>query len=160
LEAPNYFEDAWNARAFLHRALQKPTARDDVVLAVNSRVSLTQDQLHIHIGCLSSEAKRTLHLLAPALIETRWVPLGKPFHGLKFWGRLVIRDSLVRMNPVRLAAEDWHNQTKDLSQLTIGVAGLKLTDGREGFVLLASHENPFGEYSAEDFLDYSETRCR
>ena len=97
LEAPNYFEDAWEARTFLHRAIQKPLTRNDVVLAVNSRLSRTQDQLHIHIGCLSSEAKQTLHILAPTLLETRWTPLGRPFRGLEFWGRLVIHDSLVGM---------------------------------------------------------------
>ena len=160
LNAPNYFEDAWIARTFLHRALQEPLARDDVVLAVNSRLSRTQDQLHIHIGCLSSEAKKTLHNLAPALLETRWMPLGRPFRGLEFWGRLVIQDSLAGTNPFHLAAEEWHNQIKDRSQLTLAVAGIQLADGRDGFVLLASYKNPFGEYSAEDFLDYSGTRCR
>ena len=28
-EAPDYFQDAWNARAFVHGAFQKPLARDD-----------------------------------------------------------------------------------------------------------------------------------
>lgn len=155
LEAPNYFEDAWNARAFLHASLREPLARDDVVLAVNSRLSRTQDQLHIHIGCLSSTAKQVLHDLAPALPENGWIPLGKPFHGLDFWGRLVVQKSLVGVNPFRLAAAAWPGEAKDRSQLTIAVAGIQLAGGREAFVLLASYENPYGRYSAEDLLDYS-----
>ena len=155
LETPNFFEEAWDARTFLQSARHEPLARDDIVLAVNSRLSRSQDQLHIHIGCLSSEAKRTLRALAPSLLATRWIPLGRPFHGLEFWGRLVARETLVGVNPFRLAAEAWPSEAKDTSQLTIAVAGMKLSNDRDGFVLLASYENPFGQYSVEDFLHYS-----
>jgi CDP-diacylglycerol pyrophosphatase len=142
LDAPNYFEDAWNSRRFLQGAAQKPPARDDVVLAVNSRQSRTQDQLHIHIGCLSSSAEQTIRALAPTLPESRWTPLGRAFHGLEFLGRLLVQESLVGANPFRLAAESWPNASDDRSQLTIAVAGIRLRDGRDGFVLLASHHNP------------------
>ena len=159
-DAPNYFEDAWNARRFLEDALKQPIARDDLVLAVNSRQARTQDQLHIHIGCLTSAARQTIRAFAPALPEGRWVPLGRPFHGLEFWGRLVVAENLIGVNPFRLAAEDWPKQSKDRSQLTIAVAGIRLPDGRNGFVLLASYDDPFGQFSAEDFLDYSASRCQ
>jgi CDP-diacylglycerol pyrophosphatase len=155
LEAPNYFEEAWGARMFLQGAGKQPPARYDVVLAVNSRTSRTQDQLHIHIGCLSSDAKQTLHALTPSMLTTSWIPLGRPFHGLEFWGRLVSQETLAGVNPFRLAAEAWPGQAKDRSQLTIAAAGIRLANGRDGFVLLASYENPFGRYSAEDFLDNS-----
>jgi CDP-diacylglycerol pyrophosphatase len=159
LDAPNYFEDAWNARKFLEDPRQKPLVRDGVVLAVNSRQSRTQDQLHIHIGCLSSSAKRTVRAFAPKLLENHWISLGRPFHGLEFWGRLLVRDNLVGVNPFRLAVEAWPDRFEDKSQLTIAVAGIELSDGRDGFVLLASYHNPRGEYSVEDFLDDS-ARCR
>ncbi len=160
LEAANYFEDAWKARTFLQGAPEQPLARDYVVLAVNSRSSRTQDQLHIHIGCLSPTAKQVLHALAPGLLETRWVPVGRPFNGLEFWARLVVQETLVGVNPFRLAAEARPNESADGSQVTIGVAGIQLADGRKGFVLLASYANPFGQFSAEDFLDYSKLRCQ
>jgi CDP-diacylglycerol pyrophosphatase len=160
LDAPNYFEDAWNARRFLQRGLKRPLQRDDVVLAVNSRQSRTQDQLHIHIGCLSPKAMETIRLFAPALSESRWIPLGRSFHGLEFWGRLVVAENLIGVNPFRLAAEAWPEQFKDRSQLTIAVAGIRLSDRRDGFVLLASYDNPLGQFSAEDFLDYSASRCQ
>ena len=90
-DAPNYFEDAWNAHRLLQDALQKPVARDEIVLAVNSRQARTQDQLHIHIGCLTAAARQTVRAFAPALPESRWVPLGRPFHGLEFWGAWSLR---------------------------------------------------------------------
>lgn len=160
LDAPNYFEDAWNARRFLKDAPQKPPLRDGVVLAVNSRQARSQDQLHIHIGCLSSSAKRTVRALAPGLPADRWVPVGRPFHGLEFWGRLLVRDNLAGVNPFRLAAEAWPSPPADRSQLTVAVVGIELSDGREGFVLLASRHNPLGQYSVEDFLDVSASRCQ
>jgi CDP-diacylglycerol pyrophosphatase len=158
LDAPNYFEDAWNARKFLQDPPDEPLPHDGVVLAVNSRESRTQDQLHIHIGCLSSSAKRTIRVFASALPTDRWVPLGRPFHGLEFWGRLLVQDNLVGVNPFRLAAEAWPNPSVGRSQLTIAVAGIELSDGREGFVLLASFQN--GRHSVEDFLVGPGSNCR
>ncbi len=160
LDAPNYFEDAWSARNFLDSADQRPIARDEIVLAVNSRQARTQDQLHVHIGCLTAAARRSIGGLVPALSDSDWLPLGRPFHGLEFWGRLIGAENLAGLNPFRLAAEAWPKQSKDRSQLTLAVAATRLSDGREGFILLASYDNPLGKFSAEDFLDYSRSRCR
>ena len=71
---------------FLQDAPQKPVTRDEIVLAVNSRQARTQDQLHIHIGCLTAQRDKRFAPLLPTLPESRWVPLGRPFHGLEFWG--------------------------------------------------------------------------
>jgi CDP-diacylglycerol pyrophosphatase len=160
LDAPNYFEDAWSARKFLEGVDLKPIARDEIVLAVNSRQARTQDQLHIHIGCLTAAARRSIGGLLPILSESDWLPLGRPFHGLEFWGRLVGVENLAGLNPFRLAAEAWPKQSKDRSQLTLAAAATRLSDAREGFILLASYDNPLGKFSAEDFLDYSRSRCR
>lgn len=159
-DAPNYFEDAWNARKFLQDARHKVLARNGVVLAVNSRQSRTQDQLHIHIGCLSSSAERAVRAFAPTLPIYRWAPLGRPFQSLEFWGRLLVRENLIGVNPFRLAAEAWPNRFEDRSQLAIAVTGIELPDGREGFVLLASYHKPLGQYSVEDFLDGSASSCQ
>jgi CDP-diacylglycerol pyrophosphatase len=157
LDAPNYFEDAWNARKFLDDAPHEPLPQDGVVLAVNSRPSRTQDQLHIHIGCLPSSTKRTLRGLAAALPTDRWVALGRALHGLEFSGRLLIGDDLAGVNPFRLAAEA--NPSLDRSELTIAVARIAPPGGREGFVLLASFRN--GRHSVEDsLLDGSAAGCR
>jgi CDP-diacylglycerol pyrophosphatase len=135
LDAPNYFADAWSARKFLQDAPHEPLPHDGVVLAVNSRQSRSQDQLHIHIGCLSSSAKRTVMAVAPGLPADRWIPVGRPFHGLEFWGRLLAQENLVGVNPFRLVAEAWPNRFEDKSQLTIAVVGTELSQGREGFSL-------------------------
>lgn len=158
LEAPNYFQDAWNARAFLSDANQKLLAHDDVAVVVNSRFSRTQDQLHIHIGCISWASRQTLQAIAPELSKNKWVRIREPIHGLKFWARQVAQETLAGVNPFRLAAEGLSNEIRSRAQLTIVVAGAQLADGRDGFVLLVPHNDPFGpsrQFSAEDFLDLS-----
>ena len=164
LEAPNYFEDAWRARVFLTAGRKTPLAHDDVALAVNSRELRSQDQLHIHIGCLSHETKQTLASLALQLPEDRWVRIGqsitvgKGLHAAGFWGLRVGRQSLAEVNPFRLATEAYSNDSEMRARTMIVVAGVELARGRDGFVLLASHGEPSGpsdQASAEDFLDAS-----
>jgi CDP-diacylglycerol pyrophosphatase len=158
-EAPNYFEDAWRARKFLNGAPREPLPHDGVVLAVNSSPSRTQDQLHIHIGCLSPRARRTVEAFAAAAPADQWLELGRPFHGLEFRARLLVQDSLVGVNPFRLAAEAWPGASVDRSLLTIAVAGVPLPRGREGFVLLASWRG--GRHSVEGLLlGGSDLDCR
>jgi len=157
-EAPNYFEDSWNARGLLSDSSQKPVRHDDVAVAINSRFSRTQDQLHIHIGCISREARQTLRGIVPELSESKWGRVRETIHGLKFWGRLVAQETLAGVNPFRLAAEEPNDETENKAMLTIVVAGAQLAHGRDGFVLLASHNDPSGpktQFSVEDFLDSS-----
>jgi len=123
LAAPNYFEDAWNARAFLSDEEQKPLAHDDVTLAVNSRSSRSQDQLHIHIGCISRQAKQTLQAIAPQLPGNKWAPIKERIQGFEFWGRRVAQETLAGVNPFRLAAEGFPDEIKSSAQSTIVVAG-------------------------------------
>jgi len=164
LEAPNYFEDAWNARAFLSDGRRTPLARNDVALAVNSRFSRSQDQLHIHIGCLPRGVKKALETLAPELPEDRWVRIGGPMnlgntlHGPGLWGRRVDQETLAGVNPFRLAAEVGPDEAESRSRSMIAVVGVQLANGRGGFVLLASYDDPSHpneQFSAEDFLDPS-----
>jgi CDP-diacylglycerol pyrophosphatase len=158
LTAPNYFEDAWNARTFLSDVTQKPLAHDDVALAVNSRFSRSQDQFHIHIGCLSRQARQILQSNAAELSENKWVRVRKRVDGLEFWGRRIAQETLAGVNPVRMADEGVSDATGSRAQLTIVVAGVRLADGHDGFVLLAWRHDPFGsghQFTAVDFLDRS-----
>lgn len=156
--APNYFEDAWRARRFLDSSPQRPPPRAGVVLAVNSRPTRSQDQLHIHIGCLPPSARRTIEAFAAAAPLDRWIPLGRPFRGLGFRGRLIARDNLIGVNPFRLATETLPTSSADRSLLTIAVAGIALPNERQGFVLLASAHS--GGRSVEGLLLGSESSCR
>jgi CDP-diacylglycerol pyrophosphatase len=151
-DAPNYFEDAWNARAFLSDGVNKPLARDDVGLVVNSRLSRTQDQLHIHLGCLSAEAKRALQIIAPQLSETHWLSLKRPIRGLAFWGRRLDQEALAGINPFRIVAND-KPKNVSMEQLTIVVAGYLPVEGRGGFIILVAQSGR--DRAGEEVLDFS-----
>jgi CDP-diacylglycerol pyrophosphatase len=137
-DAPNYFEDAWNARAFLSDGAAGPPAREDVALVLNSRLTRSQDQLHIHLGCISGQAKRWLQAVAPDLSQTRWMRLKRPIGGLVFWARRLAQDNLVGVNPVRLVATGLLREKEDIGLLTILIVGTGAADGHGGFILLAA----------------------
>jgi CDP-diacylglycerol pyrophosphatase len=86
-DAPNYFEEAWNAREILARGMRGSPARDDVALAVNSKLNRTQDQLHIHIGCMSMQVKTAIKIFTSGLSDANWTRLQRPIGGLMFWAR-------------------------------------------------------------------------
>jgi len=136
-DAPNYFEMAWNARSVLARDGRPPVAREDVALAVNSRVSRTQDQLHIHIGCLSNDVKQTIAAVAPELSPGRWRHLSQRIKGRLFWARTIGQGSLAGVNPFRLVAERFPDAAGDQGAVTIVVAAAQSPVGGDDFVLLA-----------------------
>jgi CDP-diacylglycerol diphosphatase len=58
--APNWFARAWNARRFVFARLGKTLPRAAVGLAINSQLSRSQDQLHIHIDCVKIDVANAL----------------------------------------------------------------------------------------------------
>ena len=59
--ATNYFDSAWEARTYINEALHLTLPRDDIGLAINSAVSRSQDQLHIHFSCIRADVLEALH---------------------------------------------------------------------------------------------------
>jgi CDP-diacylglycerol pyrophosphatase len=158
VDAPNYFEDAWNARAMLAASGRAPPPRDEVALAVNSSLARTQDQLHIHIGCISNEVKRSIEAIEPELSPTRWQRLNRPIGGFIFWARRIDQDTLAGVNPFRLASEGLPIASEDRGNVTIVVAGARSAQGRDGFVLLVAIDDRFRPgfpHSGSDLLDRS-----
>ena len=135
--APNYFNMAWGQRSLLATGGRAPIPHEDVGLAVNSELSRTQDQLHIHMGCLSRDVKQSISAIAPELSPNRWRRLSRPIRGLQFWARTIGQDSLAGVNPFRLVTESLPDASEDRGAVTIVVAGARSAAGRDDFVLLA-----------------------
>jgi CDP-diacylglycerol pyrophosphatase len=157
-DAPNYFEDAWNARAYLLNGRQRPLAHDEVALGINSASLRSQDQLHIHIGCISRDVRQWIQDIVPELYDTKWVRIGKAIQGEEFWGRRVAQNTLDGVNPFHLATEGLSGIGDSLTGLMILIAGIRLPDSGDGFVLLVSRNKGFGpghQYWVEDYLDAS-----
>ena len=152
--APNYFEAAWRARSFFKGPGQSQ-ADSDFALAVNSASMRSQDQLHIHLGCLLPAAKRALISFSPQLRVGEWSQVPAVIYDAEFWGISLGREGLANVNPFRIAAEGPAGKDGDLSRLMIVVAQLRVAD-EEQFVLLVSNLGGPGTYAqmaAEDILD-------
>src|SRR5271169_4213546 len=122
-EAPNYFDAAWRARTFLTDADGEAPERDAIALFVNSAVVRTQDQLHIHVGCLVPYARRTLAAAAPKVPMGEWAQIGPVVPHTMFWGYRIRGTDLASVNPFRLASEELGGKTGGPGDLTVAVVG-------------------------------------
>jgi CDP-diacylglycerol pyrophosphatase len=137
-EAPNYFDAAWRARTFLKDADGQAPEREAIALFVNSAIVRTQDQLHIHVGCLLPTARRTLAAAAPKVPMGEWMQIGPVVPHTMFWAYRIPGTDLASVNPFRLAAEVVAGKTKDPGDLTVVVVGARV-DGDDQFLILASY---------------------
>jgi len=131
-DAPNYFAAAWDARSRLGRGTLRPVPADEVGLAVNSRYSRGQDQLHIHIECQSAALHAALGA-ARSRLTANWMPLALLGHTYQV--RRVMGRSLQHANPLRLLAEGLPAARTHMALYTLVVAGMQFQDG-PGFALL------------------------
>jgi CDP-diacylglycerol pyrophosphatase len=144
----NFFDAAWQARDALASAIGFPPPRAAVGLAVNPMHARSQDQLHIHIACLSPPLYQTL--------QTEAATLGKGWSTIRigtaqYDALRVMGSELGKENPFELLA--MHVGTVDdatMGRYTLLVAGISSKEG-PGFVLLAGTEVP----PAERLLDGS-----
>jgi CDP-diacylglycerol pyrophosphatase len=142
-EGANYFEDAWNARTFLTTRTGGRPALENVALAVNSSLTRRQDQLHIHIGCLSPQARRSLQASKSELSQTGWHHLTRSVGGLMFWALRIDQETPEGVNPFALALEGLAVEARDMAKITIVVTGSRSIEGRGAFILLATTNDPF-----------------
>jgi CDP-diacylglycerol pyrophosphatase len=154
-EAPNYFAAAWRARPLLAGRGGKPPEPNAFALAANSALMRSQEQFHIHLGCLAPALQRWLPMVAPKLPLGAWTRVDIPIAGAAFWGLRIERADLSDVDPLQLAAEGLGDKIRNLTRLTIIVAGVRIGDSDES-VILASYSSASGmlsEASAESMVD-------
>ena len=154
-EAPNYFDAAWRARTFLESADGQAPERDAIALFVNSAIVRTQDQLHIHVGCLIPYARRTLAAAAPQIPMGEWAQIGPVVPHTMFWGYRIVGTELANVNPFRLAAEELGDKANGPGDLTIVIVGARVEDDDQ-FLILASYAkapHAWWPVGAENLLD-------
>ncbi len=155
-EAPNYFSAAWRARAFLKGPDGNPPSRDDVALIVNSEDTRSQDQLHIHIGCVHPNARRFLDEAAQRMPLYDWTRVGPVFPRQVFYGVRVKESDFEQLNPFRIAAHGFVGAAENLGRLMVLVVGARVKD-EDDFLILAFFEGASGasHAGAETMLDRS-----
>ncbi len=143
LQAPgatNYFAAAWDARRFVEKSLGHDLPVDRVALAVNSILARTQNQLHIHIDCISADVHATLARLGSS-IGARWAPLGEPLGGHPYQAMRVVGPTLDGHNPFKLLADGLPGARDSMRTRTLVVVGMMFSDA-PGFVILTDRIDP------------------
>ena len=151
--APNYWAFAWQSRSFLDDAVGKPVPRSVVGMAINSAQARTQDQLHIHIGCLRRDVLAALRRFEARVAASR-SPHAVVLAGRKYTVARIRGDTLDQANPFKLVADSSPAARDDMASETVAVAGATFADGRDGFYLLSRRSQGDDTAAAEHLLDY------
>lgn len=156
-DSENYWFDAWSAKRWLESELGGTLGDADMGLAVNSRLSRTQDQLHIHIDCVRPAVRAAISTTARSLGRD-WTRLPAKLFGSTYDALWIDRGELIRSDPFRLLGSD-ERVRGDMGSYSLALIGAERSPGEFGFVLLRSHETAanFGAPSGERLLDH---RCR
>jgi CDP-diacylglycerol pyrophosphatase len=137
-DAPNYFAAAWAARSAISTALGKPVPRDGTVLAINSAWARSQNQLHIHIDCLSVTVADALRAHLPD-IGADWAPLPVKLEGHTYQARRLDEAALAQTNPFQLLAHGVPDAADAMGRQTLVLTGATFPDGTPGLILLTDH---------------------
>ena len=153
-DAPNYFDAAWRSRTFLKAAGARSPEREDVGLVANAAAVRSQDQLHIHVGCLVPAVRRALAQAAPTIPLGQWEPVSSVMSHTVLWGTRVRGTELAGVEPFRLAAAALAGKVRRRADLTIMVAGARVA-GEDSFVIIATYAGAHAWWpvSAGDLLD-------
>jgi CDP-diacylglycerol pyrophosphatase len=149
--APNYFADAWRERTLLEGPDGRPPATDDFALAVNSELTRSQDQFHIHLGCLAPSIIRWVPAVAPRLPVGAWTRVGASTPVGSFWALRTGREDPKDVRPLRLAAEAMGGRV-NFARMTMLVAEVRIA-GRAETLILVSYPSASSSASAESMLD-------
>jgi CDP-diacylglycerol pyrophosphatase len=71
-DIPPYLYDAWQSKTFLVERFGMPMNNRMISLTINSKYGRSQDQLHIHISCLSAKARAVISGLPANQIDDQW----------------------------------------------------------------------------------------
>jgi CDP-diacylglycerol pyrophosphatase len=136
--APNYFNAAWHARSFLRGTKGREPERDEIALVVNSAVVRTQDQLHVHVGCLRTYPKLMLAAAAPSVPIGKWARIANVVPHVTFWATRLQGTDLSDIKPFSVVAEAFGDKVGYRGDLTIAAAGVRV-EGDDQFLILASY---------------------
>lgn len=152
--APDYLQDAWDARHFVRARAPAKLARDDLSLAVNSVYGRTQNQLHIHVDCLRRDVRDALARHHNTIGE-KWRRFPVPLAGHTYMARRLVATDLAGVNPFRMLAAAGAAVRAQMGDYTLVIAGFSF-DGQPGFVLLADRADlPNGDFgSGEELQDH------
>ncbi|WP_187829498.1 CDP-diacylglycerol diphosphatase [Labrys sp. KNU-23] len=151
-DAENYFEHAWAARSYLDAILKRNLDWNMVALAVNSAKDRSQNQLHIHVGCVRSDIRSALKD-NEARLSQGWSPLTLPASDPPYVALKLMRDNLSGFNPFQALANGIPEARAAMGLQTIVVVGAVFRDESRGFYILSRHRQEGAPAHGEDLID-------
>lgn len=153
-DATNYFTSAWTARSFVENYRKEIIPRNAMSLEINPATHRSQNQLHIHIDCVTEQVFTTLKDNESRIAKS-WAPFPKQLAGHNFDAMVVSGDNL-SVNPFKLLSDsipDSKDKQKIMADSTLAVVGKTDNNGNpDGFVLLKGQG-----FAGEDIQDHK--RC-
>ncbi len=158
-DSPGYFNEAWKARHFVQSELKHYAPEPDLAMAVNSKWTRSQDQLHIHVDCVDAKAKLKLAQKLAKFPLGVWQASGLIFQWLPYWVMRIDPETLEKANLFRLVQQI--PGFKDNMNLTnVVLVELPDPDGGKALLLLAGQSDTRPRHyqaTGEDLLDHT---CR
>lgn len=153
--APNYFAEAWSQTPLVTARLGHFLPRVDLSLAINSIHGRSQDQLHIHIDCVS-EATQAALMRHMNQITTAWTPFPEPLHGQSYQVMRIMGEGLGKIDPFQLLASGLPGAAQQMGNYTLVLVGAEFPAAGPGFILLAGKADlTHGDFgSGEDLQDH------
>lgn len=149
--ATNYFAAAWRSRAFVEQRAGGTVPRDWMSLAINSAVSRSQNQLHIHIDCLRADVRDALDSHA-GQIGPRWAPFPIPLAGHTYTA-MAVPGSELEANPFTLLADGLPGARTEMGSYTLVVVGADDMGSGPGFIVLADRaDGETGDFAGGEQL--------
>lgn len=157
---PNEWAFGWDARGIVGTSLRRDMPDDMLGLAINSKASRSQDQLHIHLDCISEAAR--------AFVRGDSGTIGTTWSSLRYRGRPV-RAVLIPSAPGALGFNAFDVVREGLARPSaeaVADRGIFVTyvsrrggEGPSGFVVVDQPVEPDAGSNghASDFLD---RKCR
>lgn len=132
--------DLWRAalaaRPFVTDTYRGGLALADVGLAVNSVGGRSQDQLHVHVGCLEPGVRAALSRLPPGPDARAWRPLAVLLEETRFYRLRVPAAVADTFNPFE-ALTHLPGAERDLRDVSLAAASTAPGDPEPGFIVLA-----------------------
>ena len=151
-----YLRAAWAERGAVSDATGGRVPPAGVGVAVNSALTRSQDQLHLHVDCVRAAVATALAARAGDLPADRWAEAGLVVGRHPMWARIVAADDLATLDPFGLAAEV-PDVARDPGRATLAMVPTR-RDGRDALALLVAPSDPAldaGQFTAEHLLDHA-----
>ena len=149
---PNRFYDAWQSRGFMTQQLNKPIKEHMIALAVNAANARTQDQLHVHISCLSPEARKIIARMPVRQLNGAWSDAPVEIGAYRYFYKKLSLDELKKQNLFIAVKEIVDREKGVLAYTGIGLVNLD----PDNFLLLAGIGTEQRGVAAERLQDH---RC-